>query len=484
MAASGGARRLFATFVSLIGAEVITRGLVLVTGLILARALTPAEFGQFSYAFGVALVAGLLVDLGLAALVIRDVSADPRKAPELLAAFLHAQALLGVGTFALVAVLTVTGVVGGPAAKSSVLLATAAVCTGGISRPFEAVLTGRGQAHLVTVSRSIRGVVLTGATIAVAIAKPEVNLFLVAWLAGEVAGGLAVAVLTAVRSVRPLARDRRRQVGRLLRMALPFAMVAAANVLYLRIDILMLGHMDTETAVGNYGVVSRVMDAAVILPAFFGNAFLATISATGPRSERGRMQTTQALPWIVLLTAPLAVTLMAVSGPLMRAVTGGGYDEAGPILARLAPFVLITATYGVLSSLQVALDQVLVLMRLFLIGLVVKVAVNFWAIPKYGAEGAAVTAVGAELLVALVQWRWSRQWFDSRAVGIAIVRILVASVVSGVAMALLVHVVPWPLAIVLGLVVYALATLATGALSPTKAREVLGAVRSGGAQPA
>jgi O-antigen/teichoic acid export membrane protein len=293
-----------------------------------------------------------------------------------------------------------------------------------------------------------------------------------------------VAALSIARSVRPLARDRRAQVGRLLRMALPFAMVAAANVLYLRIDVLMLGHMDTETAVGNYGVVARVMDAAVILPAFFGNAFLATIAATGPRTERGRMQTTQALPWIVLLTAPLAVTLLAVSGPLMRAVTGGGYDDAGPILARLAPFVLITATYGVLSSLQVALDKVLVLMRLFLIGLVVKVAVNFWAIPKYGAEGAAVTAVGAELLVAVVQWYWSREWFDSRVVGFAIVRILVASVVSGVAMALLVHVVPWPLAILLGLIVYALAALATGALSPSKAREVLGAVRSGGAQPA
>jgi O-antigen/teichoic acid export membrane protein len=480
----GGARRLFSTFVSLIGAEVITRGLVLVVGLILARALSPGEFGQFSYAFGVGQVAGLLVDLGLAALVIRDVSAEPAKAPELLGAFLHAQGLLAVGTFALVAVLTLTGVIGGPAADSSILLATAAVCAGGISRPFEATLTGRGQAHLVTISRTVRGVVLTGGTIAVAAAKAEVNLFLLAWVAAELAGGATIAALSAARSVRPLRREGRSQVGRLLRMALPFALVTAANVLYLRVDVLMLGHMDTEVAVGNYGVVSRVMDAAVILPAFFGNAFLATISATGPRTERGRMQTTQALPWIVLLTMPVTVTLIAVSGPLMHAVTGGGYDQAGGILARVAPFVLITASYGVLSSLQVALDQILLLMRLFLIGLVVKVGVNFWAIPKYGAEGAAVTAVGAELLVAAVQWRWSRQWFDVGAAAGAIARILVSGVVATVAMALLVHVVPWPVAVVIGLAIYTAAALATGAFSPAKAREVLGAIRSGGAQPA
>lgn len=483
MAESGGARRLFQTFVSLVGAELITRGLVLVTGLILARALTPAEFGEFSYAFGVALVAGLLIDLGLAALVIRDVSADPNRAPELLAAFLHAQALLGVATFAVVAILTVAGVVGGPAANSSILLATAAVCVGGISRPFEATLTGRGQAHLVTISRTVRGVVLTGATVAVAVSNPTVNLFLVAWLAGEVAGGLAVGALCIARSVRPLARDRRLQVGRLLRAALPFALVAATSIVYLRIDVLMLGHMTTDADVGNYGVAMRVMDAAVILPAFFGNAFLATISATGPRTERGRMQTTQALPWIVLFTAPITVTLIAAAGPIVQVITGGGYNQADDILVRLAPFVLITASYGVLTSLQLALDRLGLLLRLFAVGLVVKVLVNLWAIDHYGVDGAAVTAVGAELLVASLQWYWSRQWFDARAAAAGIARILAAAAVSCVVMAVLVNQIFWPLAVVIGLLVYGVAALAVKAVSREKLREVARAVRSGGAQP-
>jgi O-antigen/teichoic acid export membrane protein len=481
VATTGGARRLFHTFISLVGAELITRGLVLVTGLILARALTPAEFGQFSYAFGVGLVAGLLIDLGLAALVIRDVSADPTRAPELLAAFLHAQALLAVGTFVLVALLTVTGVVGGPAADSSILIATAAVCVGGTARPFEATLTGRAQAHLVTISRSVRGVVLLGGTVLVAIVDPTVNLFLLAWLVGEVAGALAVAFLAITRSVRPLANDRRRQVGRLLKAALPFAIVTAAAVLYLRIDLLMLGHLDTATAVGNYGVAMRILDAAVILPAFFGNAFLATISATGPRTERGRMQATEALPWIVLFAAPITVTLIAAADPLIQVVTGGGYHAAAGILVRLAPFVVITASYGVLSSLQVSLNQLTLLMKLFAVGLVVKVGANLWAIPHYGANGAAVTAVLAELTVALMQWYFGRPWFDVRVAGAGVVRVLVAAAVALVAMVWLVDTIWWPLGVVLGLAVYVLAALATGAISRARVREVLDAIRGGAA---
>jgi O-antigen/teichoic acid export membrane protein len=473
----GGARRLLNTFVSLVGAELVTRGLVLVTGVVLARALSAPEFGEFSYAFGVAVVAGFLVDMGLAALIIRDVSAEPNRAPALLATFLQAQGLLALGTFLLVALLTVTGVVGGPASHSSILIAAAAVCVGAFSRPFEATLTGRGQAHLVTVSRAVRGLVLAGATVAIALTEPTVDRFLAAWVASEAAGVAAVGLLCIRRSVRPFLAERGAHVRRLLRLALPFALVTAANVLYMRVDILMLGHLDTGAAVGNYGISSRVLDAAIVLPAFFGNAFLATISETGPRTERGRTQTTEALGWIVLLTAPVAVTLAVAATPLMELVTGGGYDEAGPVLARLSPVVLVIATYGVLASLQVALDELSVLLRLFGIGLVLKVAANAYAIPAFGARGAAVSAAATEIVIGALQWRWARAYFDARSAAGVVVRVLIAAGVSAGAMALLVSALPWGVGVALGLLVYLVVAVATGALSPARTREAVVAIR-------
>jgi hypothetical protein len=96
-----------------------------------------------------------------------------------------------------------------------------------------------------------------------------------------------------------------------------------------------------------------------------------------------------------------------------------------------------------------------------------------------------VTAVAAELVVAVVQWYWSRRWFDGRAVAGGFARVLVAAVVSCVAMTVLVHAIFWPLAVLIGLIVYAVLALAVGAISRDKLREVMGAVRGGGgAQPA
>jgi len=456
----------------------VTRGLVLLTGLILARALDPGAFGEFSYAFGVALVAGFLVDLGLAALVIRDVSAEPEEAPGLLSAYLLAQALLAAGTWLLVSALAVSGVIGGPASERAIVIAVGAICVGGMSRPFEAVLTGRGKAHLVTVSRSIRGGALLAGTLVLALVDPSIDGFLLVWVGAEAVGAVAVAALCFARATRPRAATARAAaLRRLLKLAIPFALVTAMNVLYLRVDLLMLGHLDTAVAVGNYAVASRVLDAALIIPGFFGNAFLATIAQTGARSERGRVQATEAMRWIVLLTAPLGLVMAVAAVPIVRVVAGGGYESADEALVLLAPVVGLAATYGVLSSLQVALDQVSLLVKLFALGFLVKLALNAYAIPAYGIRGAAVTSVVAELVVAALQWRLARRWFDARRAGSLIARIALATA-AAVGVALLVAtVIPSAVAALAGFAAYPALAVAVGAISRDETRAAWAAVR-------
>ena len=108
----------------------------------------------------------------------------------------------------------------------------------------------------------------------------------------EALGALATAVLSTVLVVRPALRTPSRDFRRLLRAAIPFALLAGFNVLYLRVDTLMLGWLDTDVAVGNYGVASRVMETALVLPAYFGSAFLVDrranwrAHAAGARADR------------------------------------------------------------------------------------------------------------------------------------------------------------------------------------------------------
>jgi O-antigen/teichoic acid export membrane protein len=253
--------------------------------------------------------------------------------------------------------------------------------------------------------------------------------------------------------------------------------VTGLNILFVRIDIVMLGQLDTEEAVGNYGAALRVLETAIVVPAYFGSAFLATIAQTGPRTPEARTQTLAALRLIVLLCMPLTVGLAVAATPVMSLITGPGYGSADDALRLLSPVLLLIATYGVLLSLQTALDNIGLLVKINLMGLVLKVALNAFAIPAYGLRGAAVAAVAAEFAVVVAQWASARRHFELRRAATAMLRAGAAGAAMLAASVALLAVVPPLAAAALGAVVYAGAVILTRSVAPAEVRAAWTSVR-------
>ena len=476
-AAPAGARRMVRTFAGLLGGELMTRGTMLIAALIAVRVLAPGAFGAYTYAVALASIANFVIDLGIASLVTRDVSQDATLAPHLLGAFLKAQALLASGTFVVVAALAWSGAVSGPASSSAIVLAMAAVAIASLARPFEAALTGLGRAELLTFTRALRGIALVVCTAVAAALWETPEGLLGAMAVSETAGVVAVAVVCTIVAVRPALRARSLELKRLLRAAIPFALLAGFNVIYLRVDTLMLGWLDTDVAVGNYGVASRVMETALVLPAYFGGAFLATVGRTGARTARARIQTAGAVRNVLLLTVPFAVALAYAAGPLVDLAAGSGYDEAGTILTLLCPMLVLVASYGVLANLQVALDHVSLLVRILGLAVVAKIAINFAVIPAYGAKGAAVVASSIEAVVVVVQWWLARWYIDVPPLLRFVARIFAAgAVMAGVALGVG-AVAPWPVALVAAGAAFGAAALALGCVDADEVRMVRAALR-------
>jgi O-antigen/teichoic acid export membrane protein len=472
-----GIPRLLRIFLSLMGAEVITRGLLLAAALIVIRILSPGDFGDYVYAISAATVAGSLVDLGLTAMITRDAAAKPDEAGSLMTTFLYAQLVLGSLTVLVASGLAVAGVIGGPASHLALVIAFVAVGINALSRPYEATLTGRGKAHFVTISRAWRGAVLVAGTALVAVLDSTPEIFLLAVVASELTGTLVVARLCVSKSTRHAPGVRARQILRLLKLAIPFTLVLGLNLLYLRVDILMIGHYESATAVGNYGAATRILETAVVVPAFFGSAFLATISHTGPTAPDARAQTAVAIRMIVLLVAPIAIAIALCAGPIVDLLAGSKYGTAAGVLWRISPMILLIASYTVLMSLQVSLDQLRTLALINVLGLVVKAGVNVWAIPRFGIDGAAVTAVIAEGLVVLLQWWYARTHVDVGPTLAHFGRIAIAGAAMFGVMLGLRHAVPWPVALLAGAAVYVAAAFLTRALSMDQLRGAFGALR-------
>ena len=464
-------------FASTVSAELLTRAVALAASLVVVRALDPAGFGDFAYALAFASVLGVAVDLGFSTFLVRDVSEDPGRGPALLGGVLTAQAVLAAGVFGSAGALAFAGLLGGPAGGLALSIGFAFAAAGTAARSFEAVLIAHDRAHLITLARVARGVALVAATAAAALADAPAEGFLGAWLAAEVTSAALTGYLCATRAARPDLAVSRAEVRRLIRLAIPFALLAGFSLIYARIDLVMLGLLDTDVATGNYGVAVRVVETLLIVPMFFGGAFLATVAYTGVQNERAGVQTATALRYILLLCVPLSFTLAMTGGPLVDLVAGADYDSAGDLLVRLSPVLVLVAGYGVIASLQVALDRVATLVRVNLAGVVVKVALNLWAIPRWGAQGAAVTAVVAEAAVVAAQWYLVRRELELGPLLAWTGRLALcgaATVAAGLAVA---SVAEWPLALAAGLGAYALAAGGMRCASTADLRSIAASIR-------
>jgi O-antigen/teichoic acid export membrane protein len=451
-------------FVSLLSADMVTRGMAAIATVIVVRQLAPEGFGEMAYALAAAAVIGVFVDLGLWLLVVRDVSEEPERAPGLLARVLRLEGILCLVVFGAGAALALAGVAPGPASGTALAIGLGVMAANALARPIEAALIGYGRAHYVAVARAVTGVVLVAATILAAIADPAPETFLAAWLAGEAAGLVTIAALCHLRCFRIELRGPVRELTALLVRALPFALLVGFGMLYLRIDLIMIGLLGSDAAVGNYGVAARVLETAVAVPALFGGAFLATVADRGAR-ERAGERTAQALRYVLVVCVPLAFALAIAARPLIDLVAGGRYGDAAEILVILSPVLVLTSVYAVLANLQVALDRTRLLVKISLAGIALKLALNAWAIPRWGAHGAAAVAVTGEAVVVAAQWYFARHEFNASGVLVWCWR-LGLSAVAMVAVGLLIAAgLPWASALAGGLAAFALAAWVTHAVS-------------------
>ena len=402
-----GAARMARIFVSLLSADLVTRALAAVATVLVVRSLAPAAFGEIAYALAFAAIAGVAVDLGLSILLVRDVSAEPGRGPALLGAVLKVQAALAVAVFGGGSALALTGVLGGPAAPAVLALGFAVMAANTVVRPFEATLAGYGHAHLVTVSHAVRGTALVAFTTAAVLADPTPAAALLAAFGAEAVGAATIWVLGARRGAAP-ALGSAVDLRGLLRRALPFALFAAFALLYARIDTIMLGALSSDAEVGTYGVAVRIVETLLAIPLFFGGAFLATVAQSGAGGERA----VRALRYVLVLCVPLAFALGVTADPVVDLVAGDDYERSGEVLLRLSPVLALTAAYAVLANLQIALDRTAILVGISVGGVALKIGLSAWAIPRWGANGAAATVVAAEAAVVVAQWHAARGHVD------------------------------------------------------------------------
>jgi len=402
---TGPGKKIARNTASMYGAELVGRFFSYLALVVLSRAFSLETYGQYSLAVTLVGLVSSFGDLGLNALTIREVAADPAQAPRYLRSAMvwrFTSSLLFLGGLAL------WGSFQGyePILQLAVLAMATRMIFDGLAGGWVYLL----QAH--------EEMALQGALVALGSVTRFLGLSLVVYFgwglvaACAVWSGVSLLTLLALAAIglrrgwRPdFSGFNLRDSAALLRAAIPLAVMGSLQTLYYRVDVVMLKSLSGNVSVALYANSYKLLELALM---FANMAALAALPALAARRDdreafgvlaEGVMKT-------LVLGGMLVSAVGLASGPdLLVRLFGVKYAEAGLTVKIL----FLSAAPFFLNALGVAVLTVRSPKRLAIwyLGLLAgNVALNLKLIPLFGPPGAAWATLACELGGAAVVLAW------------------------------------------------------------------------------
>lgn len=193
-------------------------------------------------------------------------------------------------------------------------------------------------------------------------------------------------------------REWRTMVGRIL----PYSAAVVLSVVYFQIAQIMVSVLSSASETGYFGVSFRVLVAFTALPPLLVSTSLPLLArAARDDDERFDYASRRLVETMLLAGCGVALGLFLGAAFAVPLIAGPGFGPSVDVVhilafALLGTFVISARGYGLLS-----LDRLRAMLICNAIALTVVVATGVPLIETYGAEGAAIAMVLAELTLAL-----------------------------------------------------------------------------------
>jgi O-antigen/teichoic acid export membrane protein len=392
-------------------------GSAFLLGVVLARALGPAEYGIYGLAINLAALAMNIALLGTPQLAVREIAARSAQADWAGVWSLCRSFLLATTAAALVIGLLSIGASMIFLRHNPNALAYAAIGAGLCA---SMTVTALIAAQLRGVGAMFKGQfmdIFGRPTAAMLVIGVMLLLGLPLSASGALAVQLAVAVAAAVVSLAWLVsaiphRPKKAPSERgWLKSAIPLGIVDVIRQFDGTYGLILVGLLGTATELGIY----RVATAAVVLagmPVTILHVVLApTVSKHYRFGERAELQRLlrMASAVMVAVLVPMIAVLLLFGRPLIALVFGEVYVDSWLPLVLLCFAQLVFGFYGMGPVLLAMADSERHLTRIYLIAVSIGIVVAVLAIPKFGGIGAAAAQLVSSGLIAWMSGRFAKR---------------------------------------------------------------------------
>ena len=401
--------RIFQNTSSLFSAHLIGRlGSLVITVWLMPRYFSESELGGYFVAIALTNLIAILTELGIQNPLIREMTLHLEQTRHYLGNALIVRCMLSIIAYS---IMLISGILlYTPIIVEMIIFLGLAEIANSIAQLYRCVFRAheemKYEAFTVVAERAVF-LFISGAVILLGYGLVTVCQVMLA--AGCINLILSVG-FTRLRFTQLRFQPSREIVTVLMQQALPFAVGNLLNLLYFRIDAILLPKLSSEGLYANtwYGLAYTIVNAFTILPgAFMMGAMFPVLSRAWER-EKGRFPSayTFSMRWMVLCGFPFAVGLSILSPEITR-VLFSTYtsDEVGKIATALQWLSwaggLIFLTTAVLAVLR-ATDKRRAFSFLMGTTAFLNICLNLYLIPRFSHVGAAIAMVISEAYVLIV----------------------------------------------------------------------------------
>ena len=179
----------------------------------------------------------------------------------------------------------------------------------------------------------------------------------------------------------------------------------AATTIYTNLDVVMLGFLTDNSMVGYYNASVKLKNVLVSVITALGAVALPRASYYLSSKEhdkfKGLIRTS--LNLVLLLSLGFAAYFTIEAKPVMLLLAGGGYTESIQSMMWITPSIVFIGIGSITAwQLLIPLGRDKCTLIGAIVGAVVDFGVNWLLIPRYGAAGASIGTLCAEICVVIV----------------------------------------------------------------------------------
>ncbi|MCD6110046.1 flippase [bacterium] len=437
-------------------AQVVGKGFTAVLSLVGVKIITyylgQGSYGQYSYVYEFFALFAILADFGLFTIAVREMSNDEKNIPKILGNVLTLRLIIGLIVF--------TGIVTTgflipthhdtqiPYAIMIAALASLIGLTNGIiTSVLQEKYKMQYDAIIKIVGKSVQiGYMLLAVFVFFANDKHMgfYHLFWAGVVSSLVMLFLSVMVVSKYTTIK--FRFDKDLIKSLLKKAAPYGLALFLSNLYFRIDGVLIYNMKGPTEEGLYAVAVRMREALALLPLFFMNSVLPTLTKYIKEKRESYKKVLQyTFDFQFMLSLPFLVGGFLLATPLIYLISTPEYVSnisAGIYGSDIALQIVLFSF--VIGSLNIIFNYTLIAIGkqsklLWINGAcaIFNLTANLMFIPTYGFRGAAVATVASEALVFILVFTTAKRYLPFKISLDRSIKVLISVLLMGIVVWLL-----------------------------------------------